>query len=69
MKNVVQKGGVKDMISKKHGNVLDLSNEKIFVKTVGPFPFVRESLQQKNVEVTQTGNDIGVVFLEAFGVA
>ena len=57
------------MISKKHGNVLDLSNEKIFVKTVGPFPFVRESLQQKNVEVTQTGNDIGVVFLEAFGVA
>ena len=37
---------------------------KIFVKTVGPFHFVRESLPQKNVEVIQTKNDVGVVFNE-----
>ena len=35
---------------------------KIFVKTDGPFHFVRQSLPQKNVEVIQTKNDIGVVF-------
>ena len=37
---------------------------KIFVKTDGPFHFVRQSLPQKNVEVTQTKNDVGVVFKE-----
>ena len=35
---------------------------KIFVKTDGPFHFVRQSLPQKNVEVIPTKNDIGVVF-------
>ena len=37
---------------------------KIFVKTDSPFHFVRQSLLQKNVEVIQTKNDIGVVFKE-----
>ena len=37
---------------------------KIFVKTDSPFNFVRQSLLQKNVEVIQTKNDIGVVFKE-----
>ncbi|MCL0090051.1 hypothetical protein M1O54_06865 [Dehalococcoidia bacterium] len=37
---------------------------KMFVKTGGPFHFVRQSLPQKNVEVIQTRNDIGVVFKE-----
>ncbi len=37
---------------------------KIFVKTEGPYNFVRQSLPQKNVEVIQTKNDIGVVFKE-----
>ena len=37
---------------------------KIFVKTDSPFNFVRQSLLQKNVEVMQTKNDIGVVFKE-----
>ena len=37
---------------------------KIFVKTDGPYNFVRQSLPQKNVEVMQTKNDIGVVFKE-----
>jgi len=35
---------------------------KIFVKTDGPFHFVKQSLPQKNVEVIPTKNDIGVVF-------
>ena len=37
---------------------------KIFVKTYGPFHFVRQSLPQKNAEVIQTKNDIGVAFKE-----
>ena len=37
---------------------------KIFVKTDSPFNFVRQSLPQKNAEVIQTKNDIGVVFKE-----
>ena len=37
---------------------------KIFVKTDTPFNFVRQSLLQKNVEVIQTKNDIGVAFKE-----
>ena len=37
---------------------------KIFVKTDTPFNFVKQSLPQKNVEVIQTKNDIGVAFKE-----
>lgn len=37
---------------------------KIYIKTEGSFHFVRHSLPQKNVEVIQTKNDIGVVFKE-----
>ena len=37
---------------------------KIFVKTDTPFHFVKQSLPQKNGEVIQTKNDIGVVFKE-----
>jgi uncharacterized protein (TIGR00661 family) len=37
---------------------------KIFVKTDGPFHFVRQSLPKKNVKVIQTRNDIGVAFKE-----
>lgn len=43
---------------------LRFDDEKIFVKTVGPFHSVRESLPQKNVEVIQTKKDVGVVFNE-----
>jgi uncharacterized protein (TIGR00661 family) len=39
-----------------------LTDVKIFVKTNTPFHFVGQSLPQKNVEVIQTKNDIGVVF-------
>ncbi|MCK4736154.1 MAG: hypothetical protein KAT65_27115 [Methanophagales archaeon] len=42
----------------------EFDDVKIFVKTVGPFHFVSESLPQKNVEVPQTKNDVGVVFNE-----
>jgi uncharacterized protein (TIGR00661 family) len=35
---------------------------RIYIKTEGPFHFVHQSLPQKNVEVIQTKNDIGVVF-------
>ena len=50
----------------KHLKVIgfDIDEEKIFFKTVEPFHFVRESLPQKNVEVIQTKNDVGVVFNE-----
>ena len=45
--------------------ILDEINDvKIFVKTAGPFHFVKQSLPQKNVEVIQTKNDVGVVFKE-----
>jgi uncharacterized protein (TIGR00661 family) len=37
---------------------------KIFVKTDTPFHFVKQSLLQKNVEVIQQKNDIGVAFKE-----
>ena len=37
---------------------------KIFVKTDTPFHFVKQSLPQKNVEVIQQKNDIGVAFKE-----
>lgn len=37
---------------------------KIYIKTNGAFEFVRQSLPQKNVEVMQTKNDIGVIFTE-----
>ena len=37
---------------------------KIFVKADGPYNFVRQSLSQKNVDVIQTKNDIGVAFKE-----
>lgn len=43
--------------------ILDEFNDvKIYVKTDGPFNFVQQSLPQKNVEVIQTKNDVGVVF-------
>jgi len=35
---------------------------KIYSKTDGPFHFVMDSLLQKNVQVIQTKNDIGVAF-------
>jgi uncharacterized protein (TIGR00661 family) len=35
---------------------------RIHIKTDKPFHFVRQSLLQKNVEVIQTRNDIGIVF-------
>ena len=35
---------------------------QIYIKTDGPFQFVRQSLPQKNVEVIRTRNDVGVVF-------
>ena len=38
------------------------NNVKIFVKTDGPYNFVRQSLPQKNVEVIQSKNDVGIVF-------
>lgn len=45
--------------------LLDEFNDvKIYVKTDGPFHFVQQSLPQKNVEVIQTKNDVGVVFKE-----
>lgn len=37
---------------------------KIYIKTDGPFHFVRDSLPQKNVQVVQTKNDVGVAFKE-----
>ena len=40
----------------------EFNDIKIYVKTNGPFHFVRDSLPQKNVEVIQTKNDIGVIF-------
>ena len=45
--------------------ILNESNDvKIFVKTSGPFHFVRRSLPQKNVGVIRAKNDVGVVFKE-----
>ena len=35
---------------------------KVYIKTEGPFHFVRDSLPQQNVEVIQTKNDIGIAF-------
>jgi len=40
----------------------EFENVKMYVKTDGPFHFVQQSLPQKNVEVIQTKNDVGVVF-------
>lgn len=40
----------------------EFNDIKIYVKTSGPFYFVRDSLQQKNIHVIQTKNDIGVIF-------
>ena len=40
----------------------EFSDVKVYVKTDGPFHFVQQSLPQKNVEVIQTKNDVGVVF-------
>ena len=37
---------------------------KIFVKSDGPFNFLRQSLPQESVQVIQTRNDVGVVFKE-----
>ena len=42
----------------------ELNDVKIYIKTDKAFHFVRQSLSQKNVEVIQTKNDIGVVFKE-----
>ena len=42
----------------------ELNDVKIYIKTDKAFHFVRQSLQQKNVEVIQTKNDVGVVFKE-----
>jgi uncharacterized protein (TIGR00661 family) len=42
----------------------ELSDIKIYVKTDGPFHFVRQSLPPANVEVVRTKNDAGVVFKE-----
>ena len=42
----------------------EFNGVKIYVKTAGPFHFVQQSLPQKNVEVIQTKNDVGVVFKE-----
>lgn len=41
----------------------EFNDIKLYVKTNGPFHFVRDSLPQKNVEVIQTKNDIGVIFI------
>jgi uncharacterized protein (TIGR00661 family) len=41
-----------------------LTDVNIFVKTDTPFHFVKQSLLQKNVEVIQQKNDIGVAFKE-----
>lgn len=37
---------------------------KIFVKSDGPFNFLRHSLPQESAQVIQTRNDVGVVFKE-----
>jgi uncharacterized protein (TIGR00661 family) len=40
----------------------EYNDVKVYIKTEGPFNFVRQSLPQKNVEVMQTKNDIGIAF-------
>jgi uncharacterized protein (TIGR00661 family) len=42
----------------------EFEDVKMYIKTDGPFHFVQQSLPQKNVEVIQTKNDVGVVFKE-----
>jgi hypothetical protein len=42
----------------------ELNGVKIYIKTDGPFHFVRQSLPQKNVKIIQIKNDVGVVFKE-----
>lgn len=42
----------------------EFSDVAVYIRTDGPFHFVRQSLPQKNVEVIQTKNDVGVVFME-----
>lgn len=36
----------------------------IYIKTDGPFQFVKQSLPQRNIKVIQTKNDIGLIFKE-----
>ncbi|MCK4306673.1 hypothetical protein KAW50_00440, partial [candidate division WOR-3 bacterium] len=43
----------------------ECDNVKIYIKTNEPFNFVRQSLPQKNVEVIQTKNDVGVIFKDS----
>ena len=45
--------------------ILDEFNDvTLYIKTDGPFHFVRQSLPQRNVKVIQTKNDVGVIFEE-----
>ena len=46
------------------GILSEYDGVKIYIKTDKAFHFVRQSLPQKNVEVTQTKNDVGVIFKE-----
>ena len=42
----------------------EFEDVKMYIKTDGPFHFVKQSLPQKNIDVIQTRNDVGVVFRE-----
>ena len=40
----------------------EFNDLKIYIKTDGPFQFVKQSLPQRNIKVIQTKNDIGLIF-------